>query len=400
MIAFISDSHFDAAPNGRLAECIRIHDWIADDLERRAAERDNLEVIIHGGDVFERKSVPQDRNAVAAWLQRLAAIAPVLLVRGNHDQPGDLAIFAELKGDCEIFVDEVAGVHSFSGVDVATLPWPRKAELLAALGRDVAGEETGAIAQEALRSVLRGLGGEMRGAAPTDASPPSVLVAHAMVRGSLTSTGQPLVGHDMELSLDDLALAGADMVLLGHIHMPQHWSWAHDEGAMPIVYAGSPRRTAYGEVEAKGYVLVDFDRLCGRWMPRWERVETPCQPMVLIEYSWDGGAFMRGGHQLHEEGRGAVEGADIRLRYHVPADQRDAARAAAAEVRAGLLEAGAERVTVDECVLQTTTARDTTVAAAKTTADKLTALWALRGDDVAPERRARVLGRLAELEAT
>jgi DNA repair exonuclease SbcCD nuclease subunit len=275
-----------------------------------------------------------------------------------------------------------------AGLAVACLPWPRRAQLLAQLGRDVSHEQAGVVAQEALRDILRGLAHEVE-----LTGLPSIGLCHVMIDGARTDHDQPIVGADMAVSLADLGLLRADYVACSHVHAQQDWQW---NGA-PIVYAGAPYHCNYGEAGPKGYVVVEYG---DGGPPTWQRVATPCQPMVLLEYSWDGGAFMRGGHQLHEEERGAVEGGDIRLRYHVPADQRDAARAAAAEVRAGLLEAGAERVTVDECVLQTTTARDTTVAKAKTVGEKLTALWALRGDDVAPERRARVLGRLAELEVT
>src|SRR3972149_2271674 len=65
-----------------------------------------------------------------------------------------------------------------------------------ALARPAGGEETGAIASELLRDVLRGLGERL---AAHDG--PRVLLAHAMVDGSRTSAGQPLVGLELSISL-------------------------------------------------------------------------------------------------------------------------------------------------------------------------------------------------------
>ena len=90
-IAFIADSHFDSSPGGRFEECCRLHDWIASDLAER---RPNL--ILHGGDLYERRSTAVERTAAAAWLQRCAEVAPVVIVRGNHDQPGDIELLARL----------------------------------------------------------------------------------------------------------------------------------------------------------------------------------------------------------------------------------------------------------------------------------------------------------------
>src|SRR3990167_857447 len=383
-IACIGDSHFDSSAGGRLNECVTVHDWICSDLARRG-----VDVILHAGDLFERKSTPADRNAAATWLQRCAAIAPVVVVRGNHDVPGDLRIMGELEAKHPIRVSECPQVDTVAGIAIGSLPWPRKAELLAQLDRDASLEQAGEVAQEALRDVLRGIGSEMRTGCPR------LLLAHAQVRGCVTSTGQPLVGHDMELGLEDLALAGADIVLLGHIHKAQSWEWNRDNLEVPIVYTGSPRRTAYGESEPKGYVLVEFEqRADGRWGVSWERVETPAQAMVLLEDESVDGCWRT---SMTDDQIEQLAGSDVRFRYEVASDQREAARAAAEEVRRELVDQGAERVKVEECLRPTTRSRTADVAEATTTAAKLQRLWKVRGEELGA-REPRVLGRLAEIE--
>lgn len=378
-IAIIADGHFDEG--SRFEECVRLHRWIAADLVER-----EVDLVLYAGDIYDRRSTPVERLAVVDWLQSVTDHCPVVIVRGNHDPVRDLELLGAIDGQHTITVEEGAAVHVVGGVAVACMAWPRKAQLLAMAGPR-AQEETSQLASEVLRDVLRGLGGVL---ALHDG--PRVLLAHAMVSGSETSTGQPLVGCDLELGLADLALASADFVALGHIHKGQHW----DHGGVPMVYPGSPRRTAFGELEAKGYVVAEVER--GR--ATWQFVEAPATAMVLLSYWWssDGMLVDAAGAQLHENDVPDVRGAEVRLRYEVASDQRDAARTVVAEVAVWLNAGAAVEVKVEEVVTATTRARAPEVAAAKTLPEKLRAYWAARGIELAEDRQQRVLGRLVELE--
>jgi exonuclease SbcD len=239
-IAIVADSHF--SERSRFDECIRIHDWIADYV------LDNkVDLLLHAGDVFDAKSTPRERKAVADWLQRITLQCPVVIVRGNHDAVGDLKLFERLTGPNPIRVIEDYGIQDllFEGkgkVSVVGIAWPRKAALLAATG--------GTDVHSAFRQMLAGFSDMM----PADAV--KIVLAHAMVSGSVTSTGQPLVGCDMEVGLADFGVAkGVSLFALGHIHKQQAW-YANDAN---VIYPGSPRRTAYGETETKGFLLYDTD---------------------------------------------------------------------------------------------------------------------------------------------
>jgi exonuclease SbcD len=378
-IAIIADSHFDQ--HSRFEECVRVHQWIAQDIAER-----RVDLVLHSGDVYERKSTPIEREAAAAWFQSLALTAPVVVVRGNHDALDDLPLLERLETANPITVVESARMVRAAGAEIACLGWPQKASVLAAAaaeGREV-GEQAAA---DALRSVLRGLGGQFEG------SGPRILLAHAMVRGSVTSVGQPLVGCDLELGLDDLALAGADLYALGHIHMPQEWAIA----GSPVVYPGSPRRTAFGELEDKGYVIVDFDEgdeFGSEPHVALERVPTPCNPMLHLTAEWTSGALVLVAPETDQ----IAYGAEIRLRYRVASDEREAARAAAAQIRDLLLGKGALSVKVEEEVATTSRARTPEISAAVTLADKLAALWTLQKNGPAIERRDRLLSKVVELE--
>lgn len=361
-IGVIADSHFHFGL--RWEECVRVHDWIV----RDGAER-GVELWLHAGDIYERASTPDERRAVAAWVQRATDVAPMVLVRGNHDAPRDLEILARLETRFPVIVEEAFGVHVVAGVAVAALAWPQKAAIMAG-ARSIA--EADLEAAESLRAVLRHLGAELDRVAE---GLPRLLVAHAMTRGSETSAGQPLVGCDFELGIEDISLARADLYALGHIHKGQ--SWTH--GA-PIVYPGSPRRTAFGEIEPKGYLIVD----ASPGSATWKLVETPCAPMFLGEDAWDGerGRFEREWAGLPE----TVEGAELRLRFTVAAEHMDAACKAAENVRSYLLEMGAVHVKIDPVPRPTSVARAPEVARAKRLGDKLLALWKAR--DAMPEQAA------------
>jgi DNA repair exonuclease SbcCD nuclease subunit len=237
------------------------------------------------------------------------------------------------------------------------------------------------LAREMLRRILRGFN--------VDGPPrPRVLLAHAMVRGSQTSVSQPpLVGQDLELAIDDLALAGADFVALGHIHLGQSWD---TDGEIPIVYPGSPRRCNYGETETKSYVVAEFD---GRGCVQWDRVETPCPPMIHVSGAFADGALK---FDVNEHGIADVRGAEIRVRYDVNARDREAAKLAA-EQQAALLRAGGAIVKIEERIAIDARARAPEVASAASVADKLVAHWKAKG--AMPERLDHLLAKLDALES-
>lgn len=409
-IAIVADSHFDRRPNGRLAECVRIHDWIADDMDRRG-----IELALLSGDLYEGDSAPADRNPAAAWVQRLAQGRPVVVVRGNHDPPGDLEILTRLEADHEIVVEERFNVHYVEHdshaeeVAVACMAYPRKGWLLASQGAK-SHEQTSVAAVEALRAVLRGMGAKLR-----DHPGPRILLTHAMVRGSKTSTGQPLAGMDMEVGLVDLGLVDADAVALGHVHKHQFWSW---NGA-PIIYPGSPRRTKYGEKEGKGYVVLYFDlRVEERARLReWAWIPTPAQRMIHAEEEWvldgldaegKGGPKVPGwrprpaneekGIELLADVADEIPGADIRFRYDTTDQLRESAREAAVARKRELEAAGAARVKLDPVIAPTVRKRSKAFAQAQGMEDKLVALWAEQGRELSDEQKARAFTKLEQLE--
>lgn len=409
LILATGDQHWCMGP--RWAECIRIHDFIAEQVETLRPD-----LVLLAGDLFERRSTAEERAMVAAWITRVAEVAPIIGVRGNHDERLSVELFSKLRTRHPVVMEERAGVHLVAGVAVAAFAWPSRAMLAAVLGEQATPETVAQAGREALRSVFRGLGEELG-----RHDGPRVLLGHAHLVGARVGlAGQPLApGAEVTVGLEDLALAGADAVVLGHIHRADEW----DFGGVPIAYTGSPFRNSFGEAEQKSILAIEIDQStcgCEAGMPRnrcplpqcrnrgvvmTERIATPATPMVLIEGEYitdasalDGQApclvwdWMQPGPELD------VKGAEVRMRYLVASDAREAARGAAMRERDRLLAAGALSVKAEEVVSASTRARAPEVAEERTTWGQLEAHWRSKPDAPVSERMEGLRSKLGLIE--
>jgi len=379
-LALVADTHADG--RSRFEDYKRIMLWIAADAAARGCD-----AMAHAGDVFERRSTSEERIAVAEWMTAVTDEMPLAVVAGNHDDPRDIDLLNRLAGGHDIWAASSPATIRLGGFRFCLLPWPRTAHLLASLppGHAGNGEDD---AKTALRAILTGWGGMARD------EEPRILLSHAMVRGSRTSTSQPpLVGQELELSLDDLACAEADFVALGHIHLGQEWAIDAGNWRVPVVYPGSPRRCNFGETEDKGYVVATFD---GNHCVEWDRIPTPAPPMLHVSGEWKDGELVTDltAEQLAQIGAGA----EVRLRYDVAASEREPARAAA-EARAEQLRGAGATVKVEDRLRIETRARAPEVARALSVADKLVAYWDSTNDDCVG-RRDPLLAKLHDLEAS
>jgi DNA repair exonuclease SbcCD nuclease subunit len=368
------DNHF--AEHLRFDECIDIHNWMV--VQARALA---IDVFLDAGDLFDGASTPIERQAVADWLTAMAEVCPVVIAKGNHDRPRDVALMRRLQTKHPVIVEEAAGVHYVAGAAIATMAWPDRSSLLASLDGLT---PVDAQMRSALRAVLVHMGMRLE-----DHAGPRILLGHFMVDGSVTSTGQPLLGMPINVGLSDLALARAHLTVMGHIHKAQRFDLP--TGA-PAFYTGSPFRTDFGQLEPKSVLYAEFD---GERLVRTEEIETPCAPMLHIEETYDPEEAADRLDDLEER---AVRGAEVRLRYQVPADQRDAGRAFAAAAAHLLGANGAKSVKVEEVVIATRRARAPEVARAATIQEKLAHHWASVGFEPDEQTREQLFTRAVRLE--
>lgn len=339
------DLHVDASSE-RFPECQRVLGWIVD-----LVQREKPDAFLCPGDIYERASVPVEREQVADVVTPIADVCPIVVTKGNHDEPLDCLFLSRLRAKHRITVVERASVERVGPAALACVAWPNRSAIAAMIGTPLPAEAIDDVAREALRNVFRAL----RDALAT-CDGPRIALGHFMVDGSIVSTGQPLVGKPLNVGLSDLALLGASAVVMGHIHKPQEWTLED----MVAFYTGSPFRKTYGELEEKSVTLLEYQ---GAKLVRRERLPTPASPMIHLE-----GKFAQDSTgQWHlmtrrpgdrDWGLGAglpgwtcaeLVGAEVRFRYTVPLEYREAAAGQAAEFKRLALEYGkAKSVKVEE----------------------------------------------------
>jgi len=162
-----------------------------------------------------------------ARMSRIAEKAPIVMVQGTptHDSDGSLDIFEQASENITIlrmgqayFLAPSLGGNVVSQIwnselDAVNpkalifgLPEPQKKHLIAA--------DTSITMEQAVRSILMGYAA-IRAKYP---ELPCILVYHGQVKGAKNPNGEPVEGG---VSIDDLALVGADYIAMGDIHKPQ-----------------------------------------------------------------------------------------------------------------------------------------------------------------------------------
>jgi len=333
------------------------------------------DLIVHAGDLGEKNPNDKDLDAMAMFLQGLAEFAPTVVCLGNHDARGHWEVLSKIDTRHQLVMvtfpetlclltdgalwnleDLPEGDIDATKLIAHVLPWPAKGQLLANYPEAVAPEDSDRIALECLRSIFRGWRQEREIAGAEKADIPSILVGHLDLSGARGDQGQPLCTPDVSVSVYDLAEAGTDITMLGHIHAQQD----HEiEPGILAWYSGSPCRLSWGEAgaEAKGWILYHAD------MPEHEVIEILSPRLWTVEAEWTqeygpGGesllwAFER---DVHDPIEAAPED-ELRFRYHVPEEQREAAKAAMEQEIQKIWPGPRENVTVEERVIPSRHAR-------------------------------------------
>lgn len=361
-----------------------------------------VDLIVHAGDFFDRRSTPEERIVLANFLQAAARVAPVFGVRGNHDAPKDLDLFNELDADNYICIKDrptLPGQYHWMphrNFGCIALPWFDKAHLVSGLEATVDAERTRLMTNEAARDLLIGLRAEAARARHDGRIP--IVVSHAMVAGSEMSTGQVIQGTTVEFTPHDLHEIGAEYVALGHVHKTQEWFGGR------VAYSGSPVRHNFGEPEEKGWRLVTFDD-DGKFVSN-EFRSLPAREIVLLEADWRRAAvFSRYEPPLRvqvadgELDLGDVsqaEGALVRFRYQIAA--ADLHLVNEASIRGILEGAGAAEVKIEAVVEHANRIRSEAIVTAQTTRDKVLAYFQAKGETLTPSESYRLETKLAEIE--
>ncbi len=388
-VAHFSDLHLtdDARRPWRLGDQAGTLAALVDDVI--ASEPD---LILCGGDLYGHE-VPhaaktKERAVLFPQLVRLAAVAPLIVVKGNHDLAAEVEELAHLGADGAWPIRVVTGaavlaVPTRAGIaNVYALAYPTKRGLLS--GEDaIEGGAVGAqrAVEEAIAGLLGAWGHRVRRRRASHPTEPHVGLMHVQVAGCVTSGGEVLQGQEVELSratLDDLAL---DYVALGHLHKRQ-------EVASRAWYCGSPWRNDHSERDPKGWHLVTVSHEVYIVEAR----PTVCRTFTTLDYAWteDGWTSRPTADEL-----AACAGAEVRMRLTV-SEAHVAGCPWSAEVES--VTAIAHRVDEQRTITPVHRVRAPEVAAAVTDTEKAAAYWSSLAEPPSDVDRASAIEAMTALD--
>lgn len=337
----------------------------------------NLAAWLWPGDLFHARSSPQDRLEIVSRLARMADRAPVVICRGNHDQPGDLDIFRYVKAAHQVHV--ITSAQTLR-VRLATDAWaslwvfsyPFLASLVAA---GVASPDLFQTARAVLEDMFDFGAAELADArARGDLT---LLMGHCAIGGARMSNGQPAIGREVEADGALLAKFGAIPKLLNHIHEPQEIHGAH--------FIGSITAQDFGEITPRRYLRVVMRATY------WDIDSRPLDTPRLFHVE---GRLTREGFEWqvvttpgeHIEPPASWGGCDVRVRYRMRASERPALD----ESLVVKTFAGARRVQLDPIIESDRQVRAPEVAIAHTLQEKVTVVLESNGLPMIDARRAKL----------
>ncbi|MFF0205904.1 exonuclease SbcCD subunit D [Streptomyces sp. NPDC005017] len=227
------------------------------------------DLIVHSGDLFDgpRPSLDDMRRAAQA-LRRLGAIAPVVVVAGNHDTPYVLAFLEFVLNDMGTREGDQVRVRFATDARpdrllVAEYP-TKEGELTLRIGAlpylhpnrftyDFADPAlTTATYAERMRTVQADV--YRRLTAGRGARDVLVFAAHLFIEGATPSYSERRISLSAEYAAAAGDLPDVAYGALGHIHKPQPVGRA----GFPAYYAGSPLQMDFGESgDTKSVVLAE-----------------------------------------------------------------------------------------------------------------------------------------------
>jgi len=262
-ILHFADAHLGADDSGPIVPetglSTRLTDFLGSlDAIVEYVETHEIDLVIFAGDGYKtRTPTPTLVRELCRRLARIADTCPLVWVIGNHDLPGDAARAntAEILGTLAVRgitimdLPKITHLATTSGsVQIIGIPWPTRHNVMAS--EKVAGLP----ADEVNRLIAAAVGDTIRKLAQqADPNWPTILAAHLTVEGgAFGGERSVMLGSDIVIPLEAVALPQFDYVALGHLHRHQQLY-----NNPPIVYSGSIERLDFGEEkEEKGFVVV------------------------------------------------------------------------------------------------------------------------------------------------
>ncbi len=225
-------------------------------------EKEKVDLTVIAGDCFDSRDIKLDSKAaklIIKTVSRLANICPVAIVKGTESHDGNAPeILQYARGKYPVIVAstpiqvKMIKKHSFlyrmdmpsngePDAIITLIPQPTKQFF----NQGSISESNESISQ-ALGLLFSGFGAQT-----AQYSCPHILVYHGSISGAKLSNQQVMTGMDIEVSTDQLNLANPDVIMCGHIHLPQ-------ELPRNVFYSGSLFPLNYGEIHNHGFYIHEI----------------------------------------------------------------------------------------------------------------------------------------------
>jgi DNA repair exonuclease SbcCD nuclease subunit len=351
------------------------------------AETEKPDLAVIAGDVFDSRDVKIDsRSARAAisFVSALADICPVAIVLGTPSHDGQAPeIMRYARGNCPIRVASTPEQIILSGREFLTeednvgyglqpdailtlIPTPTKQFFQTSSGIEGSDKEIG----QAMSGLFAGFGAQ----AAAYPGVPHIMVGHWSVNGCRLANGQIRTGMDIEVSVDQMNLTGAELHLLGHIHKAQQLGER-------TFYSGPIYSTKIDEEGPMGFYIHEFNK--GDFANELGVnsslfVSTPCKRTVRLKADHTDENF---GNLGGEEP--AVNGCDVRM--EITEWQDKTGEIDKEYIKKTFMASGAISVDIRINAVPRQTIRAAAVLEAETLKDEIAAMAELRGETIDPE---------------
>jgi len=369
----------------------------------RVAQAETPDLIVMAGDTFDSRMVRLDSQSAKLVFEiysKLADIAPMVVITGTPSHDGRAVDAMEhIRSGNPIYVADYPGQviltnsggfapTSFAATPeaagevaalISTVPTPTKQYWEKCGGETKSAKETDAEVAQAMSAMLANFGAVAEGF-----DVPHILIGHFSVGGAFLSETQQLIGQDIELSRDQIRLANADLVTLGHIHYPQ-------EIEPNIYYSGSIYTKDFGEAHPHGCYLHTLEN---KTLAESQFIPTPTRKLVKLKADMTNGDHGSSIQDVIEKSNGDIAGAFVRLEVKVYQDEADAIDKEAIKQA---LPPGALELEIKLQRVPRETVRSATLLEMQTLRDKIREMALLRKEDV-PESILAKADMLEHLE--
>jgi DNA repair exonuclease SbcCD nuclease subunit len=345
------------------------------------ARKELPDLIVNAGDTFDSANIKADSlsaKLIFKIFKELADIAPVITIIGTPSHDGQVAetlkyIKARFSVHVATFPEQLyfAGAHD-AGALISMCPAPTKQHF--ATDSDIKGADS-EIAQ-AMSNMFLGFA-----AGATEYDCPHILTGHWQTDGALISENQTMIGIDISLSKEQMALGNFDLICLGHLHESQ-------QIGNNIFYSGGITGLNWGETTDKGFYIHEFE---GKQLVDSRFIKTPSRKLIKLseDLTGDHGPADILGLPLTElfrtEECAPVDVKDAVVRAEFKVFQDEAPMINIDAIKASLMSSGAEEVDIRIVRIPRENIRSQKILKLTTLREKLVEMAALK-NEVVPER--------------